>query len=48
MISEFGSDIVVIQCKPDSSYTMKSIRELLPDSFTVEDLREGQIPQNST
>eukprot|EP01004_Peranema_trichophorum_P010466 NODE_9262_length_608_cov_21.806186_g8630_i0.p1 GENE.NODE_9262_length_608_cov_21.806186_g8630_i0~~NODE_9262_length_608_cov_21.806186_g8630_i0.p1 ORF type:complete len:143 (-),score=36.60 NODE_9262_length_608_cov_21.806186_g8630_i0:122-550(-) len=37
-ILEFGEDVLVVACKPDRSYEIKTIRELAPFAFCRADL----------
>lgn len=45
-MSEFGQDIIVIMTKPDDSYDLKTVGQLLPHSFGSVDLQSGQNSQS--
>ena len=42
MMAEFGVNYWVVLTKPDRSTRVHLVKELLPYSFTTEDLRAGQ------
>ena len=42
MMVEFGLDFWIIMTKPDGSYKQLRVRDLVPLSFTAEDLKAGQ------
>ena len=42
MMVEFGLDFWVIMTKPDGSYEQRRVRDLVPFSFTAEELKAGQ------
>ena len=42
MMVEFGLDFWVIMTKPDGSYKQLRVRDLVPLSFTAEELKAGQ------
>ena len=48
MMVEFGLDFWVIMTKSDGSYKQLRVRDLVPYSFTVEELRAGQSPENGS
>ena len=42
VLAEFGLDIAVYMARPDGTYTAKTVRELLPDSFKLSRKRHSQ------
>ena len=44
MMVEFGLDYWVIMSKADGTYKQMLVRDLVPFSFTAEELRTGQTP----